>query len=124
MLAETSSPGLIARCHCGRVTIRLPRKPDYVNHCNCSLCRTTGWWGIYYPSDELVIEGEFDEYVREDLPPGETYLKVLRCANCGNPTHWVPLTDPPYERMSVNARLVDAAVLEGVEVREIDGRSW
>ena len=116
--------GLVARCHCGRATIRLPRKPDYVNHCNCSLCATTGWRGIYYASDELTIAGEFDEYVREDLSPGETFLKVLRCAHCGNPTHWVPLADPPHKRMGVNARLVDPALLAGVEVREIDGRSW
>ena len=118
------TPELVARCHCGRATIRLPRKPDYVNHCNCSLCTTTGWWGIYYASDELEIAGEFDEYVREDLPPGETFLKVLRCANCGSPTHWEPLSEPPHERMGVNARLVDPALLDGVEVRQIDGRSW
>ncbi len=115
---------LVARCHCGRVTIRLPRKPEYVNHCNCSLCTTTGFWGIYYSSDELEIEGEFDEYVREDLPPGEVFLKNLRCAHCGNPTHWVPLTDPPHERVGVNARLVDPALLEGVEIRAVDGRAW
>ena len=113
---------LIAACHCGRATIRLPRRPDYINHCNCSLCAKTGWQGIYYSSDELVIDGEFDSYVRSDLR--QTYLKVLRCANCGIATHWEPLSEPPHERMGVNARLVDAAVLEGIEVRAIDGRSW
>ena len=118
------SAELVARCHCGRATIRLPRKPDYINHCNCTLCTATGFQGIYYASAELVIEGEYDEYVREDLPPGEVYLKNLRCAYCGSPTHWEPLTPPPHERMGVNARLVDPALLEGVEVRAVDGRSW
>lgn len=113
---------LVARCHCGRVTIRLPRKPDYVNSCNCSLCAKTGWLGIYYSSDELVIDGEFDPYVRNDLR--QTYLKVMRCTNCGIATHWEPLTPPPHQRMGVNARLVDPALLDGVEVREVDGRSW
>ncbi len=113
---------LIATCHCGRVTIRLARKPEYINHCNCTLCSATGFQGIYYSSDELAIEGQFDSYVRSDL--SEIYLRNLRCANCGTPTHWEPLGEPPYERMGVNARLLDPAALEGVEVREIDGRSW
>ena len=113
---------LVAACHCGRATIRLPRKPDYINQCNCSLCAKTGWRGIYYSPEEVAIEGEFDGYVRSDLR--QTYLKVLRCAHCGIATHWELLTPPPHERMGVNARLVDPALLEGVEVREIDGASW
>jgi len=28
---------LVASCHCRRASIRFPRKPDYVNHCNCSV---------------------------------------------------------------------------------------
>ena len=117
-----TEPQLVARCHCGRATIKLPRKPDYINQCNCSLCAKTGWRGIYYASDELTIEGEFDSYVRSDLK--KTYLRVLRCSNCGIATHWEPLSEAPHERLGINARIVDPAFLEGVEVREIDGRSW
>jgi len=113
---------LVAACHCGRAGIRLPRKPDYVNHCNCSLCTALGWRGIYFASDELVIDGEFDAYVRGDMK--QPTLQILRCSNCGTATHWTPLGEPPFDRMGVNASLLDEAALEGVEVREIDGRSW
>ena len=113
---------LVASCHCGRATIRLPRKPDTITHCNCSLCTATGFQGIYYASDELVIAGEFDSYVRSDLE--QACLQTLRCKTCGIVTHWEPLTPPPHERMGVNARLVDPAWLEGVEIRQVDGRSW
>lgn len=113
---------LVASCHCRRASIRFPRKPDYVNHCNCSLCAALGWQGIYFASDELEIDGEFDSYVRSDM--AEPTLRVHRCATCGTATHWTPLGEPPYERMGVNARLVDPAALEGSEVRDIDGRSW
>ena len=113
---------VIAHCHCGRATIRIPRTPDYVNQCNCSLCTASGFQGIYFASDELVIEGQFDSYVRSDIK--EPMIRIMRCAHCGIATHWEPLGEPPYERMGVNARLVDPALLEGVEVRSVDGRSW
>ena len=115
-------PALVAACHCGQATIRLPRPPDYVNRCNCSLCLKSGWQGIYYASDELEIAGEFDSYVRTDIE--QPMIRILRCANCGVGTHWAPLGPPPYQRMGVNARLVDPALLEGVEVRDVDGASW
>jgi hypothetical protein len=113
---------LVGSCHCGRVAIRLPRKPDSVTQCNCSLCTKTGFRGIYFASDELVIEGEFQSYVREDLK--QPYLATHRCAHCGIVTHWTPLADPPHERMGVNARLFDEAVLEAVPIQEVDGKSW
>ena len=60
---------LVGTCHCGRVRITLPRKPDEVTQCNCSLCTKTGFRGVYFSSDELRIEGETDSYVRADSNP-------------------------------------------------------
>ena len=114
--------GLVASCHCRRATIRLPRKPESVTQCNCSLCTKTGFRGVYFASDELVIEGEFDSYVRSDLK--QAYLANHRCANCGILTHWTPLTKPPHERVGVNARLIDPAELKDVPILEVDGASW
>ena len=113
---------LVASCHCGRATIRLPRTPESVTQCNCSLCAKTGFRGVYFPSEELEIEGKFDSYIRDDLK--QAYLANHRCAHCGIPTHWTPLGEPPYERVGVNARLIDQAMLEGVPVQEVDGASW
>ena len=113
---------ITAACHCGRVTIHLPRKPDSVTQCNCSLCTKTGFRGVYFSSDEIEIAGEFDSYVREDLK--QTYLATHRCKTCGILTHWTPLGDPPHERMGVNARLIDSELLAGVPVLANDGRSW
>jgi hypothetical protein len=112
----------LAACHCGRVTIRLPRTPDYVGECNCSVCTKTGFRGAYFGSEEVEISGAVDSYTRSDLD--EIYLTLFRCANCGVVTHWTPLTPPPHARMGVNARLLDPALLAGVEVRQVDGASW
>ena len=113
---------LVASCHCGRARITLPRKPDEVTHCNCSLCTKTGFQGVYFPSDELGIEGEFDRYVRADSNPA--YIAQHRCRQCGIITPWTPLTDPPHERMGVNARLLEPGTLDDVAVKAVDGRSW
>ena len=114
--------GLVASCHCGRARITLPRTPDHVSQCNCSMCTKTGFRGVYFPSDQLQIDGEFDDYVREDL--SEPCLTLHRCRHCGIATHWTPLSEPPYERMGVNSRLLDPDALKDVPVREVDGRSW
>ena len=113
---------LEGRCHCGACTIRLPRVPDSVTQCNCSLCRATGFRGIYFGSDELEISGDFDGYVRTDLD--QAYLRTMRCRHCGTATHWVPLSEPPHERMGVNANLFDPALFDGLPVRQVDGASW
>jgi len=118
----TPADELLASCHCGRATIRLPRTPELIAECNCSLCTKTGFRGVYFGSDELVIAGEFQSYVRDDLK--EPFLATHRCAHCGTTTHWTPLTEPPHERMGVNSRLIDQALLEGVPVEQIDGASW
>ena len=114
--------GIVATCHCGRATIRLPRTPDSVTQCNCSLCTKTGFRGVYFSSEDLTIEGEFDSYVRSDLK--QPFLANYRCKTCGILTHWTPLTEPPHERVGVNARLIDESELEGVPVKLVDGRSW
>ena len=117
-----SEAALVGTCHCGRVRITLPRTPEEVTRCNCSLCTKTGFQGVYYSSEDLQIEGEFDSYVRADANPA--YLATHRCRHCGIVTHWTPLTDPPYERMGVNARLFEPETFEDVPVKQVDGRSW
>ena len=118
----TAGGGIEGRCHCGRATVRLPHVPSKIVQCNCSLCTKTGFRGVYSSSDEVEIVGTFDSYVREDLQ--QPYLTTHRCTHCGTVTHWTPLTEPPHERMGVNARLFDPAILGEVPVDAVDGASW
>ncbi|HYI43093.1 MAG TPA: GFA family protein [Sphingomicrobium sp.] len=113
---------LEGRCHCGACSVRLARAPNSVTQCNCSLCRATGWRGIYFRPDEVEVSGDFDTYVRNDLD--QVFLRTFRCSNCGMTTHWEPVTDPPHERMGVNANVLDPAAIDGLPVRHIDGASW
>jgi len=117
----TGSGPLVGSCHCGRVKVTLPALPDHVTHCNCSLCSKTGFQGIYYPGDAVTITGEFHDYVRADSNPA--CIAQHRCRHCGIATHWTPLTEPPHERIGINARLFEPGTFDGIEVRKVDGRS-
>jgi hypothetical protein len=70
----------------------------------------------------VQVAGRRDDYVRADL--NERFLAVHRCANCGVPTHWTPLSPPPHERIGVNVALFDEEAFTGASIRKVDGRSW
>ena len=56
-------------CHCKRVQIQLPFKPEKINECHCTVCYKYGaLWG-YFKRDKIVIkagENLLVGYVRED----------------------------------------------------------
>jgi len=108
-------------CHCGRVTIALPARPEYLNRCNCTVCTKLGTlWG-YYTATEVGIAGETRAYRRADV---ETPLLDFNfCAVCGVTTHWSPTEHFDSPRLAVNMRLFEPAELAGVEVRYGDKRN-
>ena len=108
-------------CHCGAVQLSAPR-PEAVTDCNCTMCSKRGGLWAYYPGDDVTIAGPTATYVRADVT--EAFLATHFCATCGCTTHWTPLSDPPHARIGVNARLLEWGTLDGVEVRQCDGRSW
>lgn len=123
-----SGPASIkANCACGAVSLSLRAKPDFVNDCNCTLCRSTGaLWG-YFETADLEVLGLTSTYHRRDRKiPG---VAIHFCDLCGTVTHWT-LTEAflksngPVDRLGVNMRLFETDDLEGVEVRFPDGRAW
>ena len=107
-------------CVCGGVTLELPRKPDYINICNCRLCRSTGGAYGYFAPKELTIAGETKGFERDDLP--EVWLTTHFCPTCGSATHWTPSGKTELGRIGVNMRLFAQEELDGIEVRYQDGR--
>ena len=114
--------GLTGQCHCGDVALRVPRRPDMIAHYNCSLCTAVGWRGIYFRPDEIEMDGRFDRYRRTDIK--EPMIDLFRCKRCGMATHWTLLTEPPRERMGINANLFAPDDLSGIDVVKSDGRNW
>jgi hypothetical protein len=103
-------------CHCGGVRFTAPRPPEQLTSCNCSICRRLGGLWAYYRPDEVVFEAKATQtYIQ-----GDRTLANHRCVTCGCTTHWEPL-DPTLDRMGVNARMMDPAVIADVRVRRFDG---
>lgn len=53
--ASASAP-IRSSCHCGAITVLVRRLPEYLNFCQCTICRRYGaGWGYYHP-DEVEIK--------------------------------------------------------------------
>jgi hypothetical protein len=104
-----------ASCHCGAVRLEIDHAPEAVTQCNCSICRRYGTIMDYYSPKEVAVQGGTDTYQW-----GDKSLSFHRCKVCGCVTHW-SATDPTYDRMGVNARLMAPEILAAARVRKFDG---
>ncbi len=112
---------LSAICHCGAVRIEVPRKPETLTDCNCSICRRYGTLWAYYKRSEVCVNGapgSAAEYVW-----GDKTLKFVRCRTCGCVTHWEPVEPNGDAKIGVNARNFEPDVIIGVRIRLLDGAS-
>jgi hypothetical protein len=112
-----------ASCHCGAVRLQIAAAPAQITDCNCSICRRLGARWAYYPPDDVTIIAA--PRATAAYAWGEKAIAFHHCRTCGCPTHWRGLYETRYDRMGVNARLFDPAVLKGVAVRKLDGaETW
>jgi hypothetical protein len=114
---------LKATCHCGAVTVQVPRKPRRLTNCNCSICRRYGVLWAYYADADVQLSaspGATDEYIW-----GDRSLKFIRCKACGCVMQWKDLSVGPRSRTGVNARNFEPAALGAVRIRLLDGaQTW
>lgn len=104
-----------AACHCGAVTFEVDAAPSQVTDCNCSLCHKLGPLWAYYQAPQVRISGETVGYVQ-----GDRTMTTHHCPTCGCVIHWKAI-DPERQRIGVNARLMPPAVLDGMQVKRLDG---
>jgi RimJ/RimL family protein N-acetyltransferase len=117
--ATRSQAMLKTTCHCGAVTVELPRAPETLTDCDCSICRRYGTlWAYFRPSEVRVVSapGATSAYAW-----GERSIQFVRCATCGCVTHWEPTTPGRPDRMGVNARNFTPGQLGDFRIRRLDG---
>ncbi|KAL6245008.1 hypothetical protein RBB50_007783 [Rhinocladiella similis] len=121
MAAEKDS--IRSSCHCGAITVTVPRLPKYANSCQCTICRRYGAaWGYYNP-DEVKIETKPGAITKKYIW-GDRTVSFDFCDSCGCVCYWFPLKPPAAAdggeyQMGVNTNNIDPEVLKYVD-RKID----
>ena len=112
---------LTGTCHCGAVSVEVPRKPRRLTSCNCSICRRYGTLWAYYKASDVRVSAA--RGATHGYAWGDKSLRFVRCGNCGCIVVWQATHPTPSGRMGVNARNFEPTAIEGVRVRHLDGAS-
>ena len=112
-----------ATCHCGAVKVEVPREPETLTECNCSICRRYGVLWAYYKDSEVMLTATPDAV--DDYAWGDKSLKFIRCKHCGCVMQWRSLAVGPDSNTGVNARNFEPSMVGTVKVQRLDGAdSW
>src|SRR5688572_19081882 len=110
-------------CHCGQIGLTLERRPDYINECNCTLCRKTGARWAYFEPSQVDVRGTTTSWSRNDKD--DPVARIHFCGTCGTTTHFTLTADAVarfgQDLVGVNMRLAHETVLAGLELRYPDG---
>jgi hypothetical protein len=113
---------LTVSCHCGNVTLELPRAPRALTQCNCSICRRYGALWAYFLRRSVRIHaapGALASYSWHNK-----VREYRRCHSCGCVTHYqrrVKKSDGS-DTLAVNVRNVDQPELIAmVPIKLLDG---
>jgi hypothetical protein len=106
-------------CLCKTVQVGATRRPRQVTQCNCSVCRRYGTlWAYYRRSAVSIIAPRTKLASFSSLTDG---LKFVRCVSCGCVICWDSPRKGPDQRMGVNTRLFDHALMANVPIKILDG---
>ena len=108
-------------CHCGRVQFEVDAPAVLeVSECNCSMCSRTAYLHLIVPKSRFrLLQGEAD-LTRYTFNTGTA--EHLFCKVCGIKSFYVPRSNP--DGYSVNARCLDPATIERINVEPFDGKNW
>ena len=108
-----------ATCHCGAIRVTVPKAPQTITDCNCSICRRYGVLWAYYKADTVQVEAK--PGASESYSWGVKELRFVRCADCGCVMYWEGISPGPNSRMGINTRNFEPAVLASVGMHFLDG---
>ena len=106
-------------CLCKAVQLGVTRRPRQVTQCNCSVCRRYGTLWAYYRRSAVSItakRGALEHYSIQARG-----LKFVRCHACGCVIIWDSPRKGAGERIGLNTRLLDHALMATVPIKVLDG---
>ena len=108
-------------CHCGKVRFEVTAPAHLeVGECNCSMCARTGYLHLMVPKSRFRLLSGDDVLTTYEF--NTRTAKHLFCSVCGIKSFYVPRSHP--DGFSVNARCLDEGTVQGVTVKQIDGKNW
>jgi hypothetical protein len=117
---------LTVSCHCGKVTLELPRAPRALTQCNCSICRRYGALWAYFRRSSVRVRAARGSLVSYSWR--NKVREFRHCRFCGCVTHYqqrVKKRDGS-DTLAVNLRNVDQpGLIATVPIKLLDGAaSW
>lgn len=106
-------------CLCEAVQLGAARLPRQVTQCNCSVCRRYGTLWAYYRRSAVSITAPRGGLESYSVRGGG--LKFVRCRTCGCVISWDSRRKGAEQRMGINTRLLDHALMADVPVKVLDG---
>jgi hypothetical protein len=104
-------------CHCGAVAFEVDAPARLtVSDCNCSICRMSGYLHLIVPRTRLRLLRGAEALSEYRFNTGTA--RHLFCRHCGVKSFYVPRSNP--DGYSVNARCLDAATIEQLDVEPFD----
>lgn len=108
-------------CHCGLVRFEVVAPAHLtVSNCNCSICAKSGYRHLIVPADRFRLLSGQDALTTYTF--NTHTARHMFCSRCGIKAFYVPRSHP--EGISVNANCIDSDTVEGITVRDTDGRNW
>ena len=108
-------------CHCGRVRFEVLAPAILeVGECNCSMCSKTGYLHLMVPAAQFKLVSGEDALTKYEF--NTKTAKHFFCSHCGIKSFYVPRSHP--DGYSINARCLDEGTVEGMRVKQIDGKNW
>jgi len=104
-------------CHCGAVAFEVEAPARLtVSDCNCSICRMSGYQHLIVPRARFRLLKGAENLTEYRFNTGAA--RHLFCRHCGVKSFYVPRSNP--DGYSVNARCLDPASIEHIEVELFD----
>ena len=108
-------------CHCGRVRFEVLAPAILeVGECNCSMCSKSGYLHLMVPAAQFKLVSGENALTKYQF--NTKTAKHLFCSHCGIKSFYVPRSHP--DGYSVNARCLDEGTVQGITVKQIDGKNW
>ncbi len=108
-------------CHCGLIKYEvLAPSRIKVNQCNCSICSKSGYLGLIVRKERFKLLCGEEHLLTYTFNTG--VAKHLFCARCGIKSFYIPRSHP--DGYNVNARCLDPATIENMEINPVDGQNW